>query len=193
MPSRPRRRSTRASTSVRKAADLVGSRSPQAARDGEEESQARHANGQPGAFEPRARLINEWIQAGVIGPAGSLRGRIDRSGRKECHVLANRLRNRRLFNPLKQDKAKRDRGCPNPPQAQAPRPPAGQRMARGGYGFAGSFGNEWTQVRLNKDTAWTLSTISRSRLHSIGICIWGLRKEVPFHSIYHPFNWRGCC
>ena len=29
-------------------------------------------------------------------------------------------------------------------------------MARGGYGFAGSFGNEWTQVRLNKDTAWTL-------------------------------------
>jgi hypothetical protein len=35
------------------AADLVCPRSPHAARDGEEESQTRHADGQPGTFEPR--------------------------------------------------------------------------------------------------------------------------------------------
>jgi predicted dehydrogenase len=64
-------------------------------------------------------------------------------------------------------------------------------MAKGGYGSAGSFGNEWTQVRLNRDTAWTVLNDS-SKPSTLNWDLYlGPAPEVPFHSIYHPFNWRG--
>ena len=64
-------------------------------------------------------------------------------------------------------------------------------MARGGYGFAGSFGNDWTQVRVNKETAWTvLNDFSKPSTLNWDLYL-GPAPEVQFHPIYHPFNWRG--
>jgi len=147
--------------------------------------------GNQGHSSHEARLINEWIQAGVIGPV------------REVYVWTNR--------PIW------PQGVPRPgkpaaesapaqaapeigqgaapsqaqPQGQTPRPPAGQRMARGGYGTAGSFGNDWTQVRLNKETAWTvLNDFSKPSTLNWDLYL-GPAPEVAFHSIYHPFNWRG--
>jgi len=142
--------------------------------------------GNQGHSSHEARLINEWIQAGVLGPV------------REVYVWTNR--------PIwPQGVPRPGKPAPDPEPAQtseagqglsqsqapAPRPPAGQRMARGGYGFAGSFGNEWTQVRLNKDTAWTVLNDS-SKPSTLNWDLYlGPAPEVPFHSIYHPFNWRG--
>jgi len=149
--------------------------------------------GNQGHSSHEARLINEWIQAGVIGPV------------REVYVWTNRpIWPQGVPRPGKpasepapvqsSDARQGEAGqglSQSPPQAQTPRPPAGQRMARGGYGTAGSFGNEWTQVRLNKDTAWTvLNDFSKPSTLNWDLYL-GPAPEVPFHSIYHPFNWRG--
>ncbi len=142
--------------------------------------------GNQGHSSHEARLINEWIQAGIIGPV------------REVYVWTNR--------PIwPQGVPRPGKPAPEPapevgqgtapsqaqPQQQSPRPPAGQRMARGGYGFAGSFGNEWTQVRLNRETAWTiLNDFSKPATLNWDLYL-GPAPEVPFHPIYHPFNWRG--
>ena len=149
--------------------------------------------GNQGHSSHEARLINEWIQAGVIGPVREVyvwtnrpiwpQG-VPRPGKpapESAPVQSSETRQGEAGQGLSQ----------SPPQAQAPRPPAGQRMARGGYGSAGSFGNEWTQVRLNKDTAWTLlNDFSKPSTLNWDLYL-GPAPEVPFHSIYHPFNWRG--
>src|SRR5262249_8413459 len=132
--------------------------------------------GNQGHSSHDARLINEWIQAGIIGPA------------REVHVWTNR--------PIWPQGVPRP-GKPAPETSPAPEvgqpaaPPQGQRMARGGYGFAGSFGNDWTQVRVNKETAWTvLNNFSKPDTLNWDLYL-GPAPEVPFHPIYHPFNWRG--
>ncbi|MGE0129446.1 MAG: Gfo/Idh/MocA family oxidoreductase [Blastocatellales bacterium] len=142
--------------------------------------------GNQGHSNHDARLINEWIQAGVIGPV------------KEVYVWTNRP-----IWPQGVPRPGKPAPEPAPVQSAAPevgqgaaqprgaRPPAGQRMARGGYGSAGSFGNEWTQVRVNKETAWTvLNDFSKPSTLNWDLYL-GPAPEVPFHSIYHPFNWRG--
>jgi predicted dehydrogenase len=144
--------------------------------------------GNQGHSSHEARLINEWIQAGVIGPV------------REVLVWTNRpIWPQGVPRPGKpaSEPAPVPASAPEvgqgaaQPQGQAPRPPAGQRMARGGYGFAGSFGNDWTQVRLNKDTAWTvLNDFSKPSTLNWDLYL-GPAPEVQFHSIYHPFNWRG--
>src|SRR5262245_43101257 len=81
--------------------------------------------GNQGHSSHEARLINEWIQAGVIGPV------------REVHIWTNR--------PIwPQGVPRPGKPAPDPspevgqaaPGGQSPRPPAGQRMARGGYGNA---------------------------------------------------------
>jgi predicted dehydrogenase len=147
--------------------------------------------GNQGHSSHEARLINEWIQAGVIGPV------------REVYVWTNRpiwpQGVPRPGKPASESAPVQSSGAGqgetgqglSQSQAQAPRPPAGQRMARGGYGSAGSFGNEWTQVRLNRDTAWTvLNDFSKPSTLNWDLYL-GPAPEVPFHSIYHPFNWRG--
>jgi predicted dehydrogenase len=136
--------------------------------------------GNQGHSSHEARLINEWIQAGVIGPV------------REVHVWTNR--------PIwPQGVPRPGKPAPDPspevgqaaPAGQSPRPPAGQRMARGGYGNAGNFGNDWTQVKVNRDTAWNvLNDFSKPDTLNWDLYL-GPAPEVPFHSIYHPFNWRG--
>ncbi len=148
--------------------------------------------GNQGHSNTEARLINEWIQAGVIGPA------------HEVYVWTNRpiwpQGVPRPGKPAPEPTPAPEVGQSAPAgqssgqpagQPQQPRPPAGQRMARGGYGFAGSFGNEWTQVRLNKDTAWTvLNDFSKPSTLNWDLYL-GPAPDVEFHPIYHPFNWRG--
>jgi predicted dehydrogenase len=149
--------------------------------------------GNQGHSSHEARLINEWIQAGVIGPV------------REVYVWTNRPvwpqgvprpgKPAEEAAPAQSSESRQGEAgqglSQSPPQTQAPRPPAGQRMAKGGYGFAGSYGNEWTQVRLNKDTAWTiLNDFSKPSTLNWDLFL-GPAPEIPFHSIYHPFNWRG--
>lgn len=131
--------------------------------------------GNQGHSSHDARLINEWIQAGIIGPV------------REVHVWTNR--------PIWPQGVPRP-GKPAPetnptPETNQANAPQGQRMARGGYGTAGSFGNDWTQVRVNKETAWTvLNDFTKPSTLNWDLYL-GPAPEVPFHPIYHPFNWRG--
>ncbi|MBO0860106.1 MAG: Gfo/Idh/MocA family oxidoreductase [Chloracidobacterium sp.] len=140
--------------------------------------------GNQGHSSHEARLINEWIQAGVIGPV------------KEVYVWTNRpIWPQGVPRPGKPEPehapsqpSESGQGLSNSP---APRPPAGQRMAKGGYGSAASFGNDWTQVRLNRETAWTvLNEFSKPSTLNWDLYL-GPAPEVQFHPIYHPFNWRG--
>jgi predicted dehydrogenase len=146
--------------------------------------------GNQGHSNHDARLINEWIQAGVIGPV------------REVHVWTNRpIWPQGVPRPGKPAPEPAPVQSPAPEvgqgqsqsqgQSQGPRPPAGQRMARGGYGFAGSFGNDWTQVRINKETAWSvLNDFSKPSTLNWDLYL-GPAPDVQFHPIYHPFNWRG--
>lgn len=142
--------------------------------------------GNQGHSSHEARLINEWIQAGIIGPV------------REVYVWTNRpiwpQGVPRPGKPAPEPAPAPEAGhaAPSgPAQGQAPRQAAGQRMARGGYGSAGSFGNEWTQVRVNRETAWTvLNNFSKPDTLNWDLYL-GPAPEVQFHPIYHPFNWRG--
>ncbi len=108
--------------------------------------------GNQGHSSHDARLINEWVQAGVIGPV------------KEVHVWTNR---------------------PIWPQG-VPRPAKVPVNLDGG-----GFGNDWTSRQLNKAVANAIlgDPVVPSTLN------WDLylgpAPEVPYHPIYHPFNWRG--
>jgi predicted dehydrogenase len=112
--------------------------------------------GNQGHSSEGAALINEWIQAGIIGPV------------REVHVWTNR---------------------PIWPQGIS-RP--GKAAAAGGRG--GNFGNEWTSKKLS-------DTLAEAMLGNAGNAApppnldWDLflgpAPDVPYHSIYHPFNWRG--
>ncbi|MBK9316988.1 MAG: Gfo/Idh/MocA family oxidoreductase [Acidobacteria bacterium] len=108
--------------------------------------------GNQGHSSHDARLINEWVQAGVIGPV------------KEVHVWTNR---------------------PIWPQG-VPRPAKVPVNLDGG-----GFGNDWTARQLNKAVANAIlgDPVVPSTLN------WDLylgpAPEVPYHPIYHPFNWRG--
>ncbi|HKQ73304.1 MAG TPA: Gfo/Idh/MocA family oxidoreductase [Blastocatellia bacterium] len=157
--------------------------------------------GNQGHSSHEARLINEWIQAGVIGPVREVlvwtnrpiwpQG-VPRPGKPEPEpVQASASESAGVGQSPSQSQSSGSGQSPSQSQAQAPRPPAGQRMARGGYGFAGSFGNDWTQVKLSKDTAWTvLNDFSKPSTLNWDLYL-GPAPEVQFHSIYHPFNWRG--
>lgn len=108
--------------------------------------------GNQGHSSHDARLVNEWVQAGVIGPV------------REVHVWTNR---------------------PIWPQG-VPRPAKVPVNLEGG-----GFGNDWTSRQLNKATANAIlgDPVVPSTLN------WDLylgpAPEVPYHPIYHPFNWRG--
>jgi predicted dehydrogenase len=127
-----------------------------------------------------ARLINEWIQAGVIGAV------------KEVHVWTNR--------PIW------PQGVPRPAMLPAEAPAAGPASAPAGAPAVGSaaagtvpgaaaapgnLANDWTSRRLNREIASTL--VGQYSIPST--LDWDLflgpAPDVPYHPIYHPFNWRG--
>ncbi|HEU4386657.1 MAG TPA: Gfo/Idh/MocA family oxidoreductase [Blastocatellia bacterium] len=125
-----------------------------------------------------AALINEWIQAGLIGPV------------KEVHAWTNR--------PIW------PQGIPRPSKvavvadASVEQPQGGGTGGRqgggpgvpGGGGGAGA-GNNWNS-RL---VAQTLATAMVGDFSMPAGLDWDLflgpAPEVAYHPIYHPFNWRG--
>jgi predicted dehydrogenase len=69
------------------------------------------------------------------------------------------------------------------------KPAPDQAGARRGGG--GGFGNDWTSQKLNEAIA---TVIDGGETPPPGLnwdVFLGPAPEVPFHSIYHPFNWRG--
>lgn len=110
--------------------------------------------GNMGHSSEGAALINEWIQAGVIGAV------------REVHVWTNR--------PIW------PQGIPRPskPAIVADGPAAGS-------------GTSWTSRGVNK----TLATAMDGDYSVPAGLDWDLflgpAPEVPYHPIYHPFNWRG--
>jgi predicted dehydrogenase len=108
--------------------------------------------GNQGHSSNDARLINEWVQAGVIGPV------------HEVYVWTNR---------------------PIWPQG-VPRPEKGAPQNN-----LGSFGNDWSQRRVDVETAAAIAG-SYTPSANLNWDLWlGPGPETPYHPIYHPFNWRG--
>jgi predicted dehydrogenase len=130
--------------------------------------------GNHGHSSEGAALINEWIQAGVIGTV------------KEVHVWTNR--------PVW------PQGIPRPSKvAVVADTPAGQpgggtggRQGGGPAGGGGTgAGNNWNSRLVNE----TLATAMLGDFSMPAGLEWDLflgpAPEVAYHPIYHPFNWRG--
>jgi predicted dehydrogenase len=112
--------------------------------------------GNQGHSSDDARLINEWIHAGLIGPV------------HEVHVWTNRPI---VYWP---------QGLPRP-TGVAPPPES-----------PGDFGNPWTYAHVQDVLA---AAMGGGRAPPAGLD-WNLYlgpvvADVPYHPIYHPFNWRG--
>jgi predicted dehydrogenase len=113
--------------------------------------------GNMGHSSEGAALINEWVQAGVIGPV------------REVHVWTNR--------PLGFWPQGIPRPCKPPVAADAP--------AQSG------FGTEWSARVVNRALAAAMDgnyPLPQGLNWDIFL---GPGPEVPYHPVYHPFNWRG--
>jgi predicted dehydrogenase len=110
--------------------------------------------GNQGHSSEEARLICEWIQAGVLGQV------------KEVYVWTNRPRG---YWP---------QGISRPYKPEAT-PEASQ------------FGTEWTQNRINRETAAMMMSDVRLPSTLNWDLYLGPAAEIPYHPVYHPFNWRG--
>lgn len=108
--------------------------------------------GNQGHSSDEARLINEWIQAGILGKV------------TEVYVWTNR--------PIW------PQGVPRPAKVQ---------VSLEGSGA----GNDWTARQVSKATANALMADATMPSTLNWDLYLGPAPEVPFHPIYHPFNWRG--
>jgi predicted dehydrogenase len=126
--------------------------------------------GNQGHSTDDARLINEWVQAGLIGAV------------REVHVWTNRPAG---WWP---------QGVPRPGRA-IPRPAAPQTDAVYAPGSPKTVvgAPQWSQGTINNlisEGLWADDYSPPDSLH------WDLYtapcpRDVPYHPIYHPFNWRG--
>ncbi|MGH9836633.1 MAG: hypothetical protein ACRD9Y_26710, partial [Blastocatellia bacterium] len=140
--------------------------------------------GNQGHSSEGAALINEWIQAGVIGPV------------KEVFVWTNRPVN---YWP---------QGVPRPakPAVVADAPAAGAGAGSGvasgtgpgsgqgrsgGRSGAGAGGQGWSARRLNQEIAAAMMSEYSTPSTLEWDLFLGPAPEVAYHPIYHPFNWRG--
>ncbi len=117
--------------------------------------------GNQGHSTTDARLINEWIQAGLIGPV------------HEVHIFTNR--------PIWPQGLVR----PSVPPMRTPSapPPVGVPVGA----------REWNQNTVNDALAlgmWTANVPVPDTLKWDLYC-GPIANKVPYHPIYHPFNWRG--
>lgn len=104
-----------------------------------------------------ARLINEWVQAGVIGPV------------REVYVWTNR--------PLGYW-----------PQG-VPRPSGGDLQTL--YQLAQRYGTSWSQGRINQTIAAMMGSYPVPEGLRWDLYLGPVKDDIPYHPIYHPFNWRG--
>ena len=100
-----------------------------------------------------ARLINEWIEAGLIGPV------------REVHIWTNR---------------------PIWPQG-VPRP-----MLPGELATKSSAAPSWSRTGVREATAYGLGgSYAPPAGMNWDLYLGPVVEDVPYHPIYHPFNWRG--
>jgi len=143
--------------------------------------------GNMGHSSEGAALVNEWVQAGVIGPV------------KEVHVWTNRPLG---FWP---------QGIPRPgkagPQAAASGVSGGgisgaaipqsgpqggpQGAGQGGPGGGMGFGTDWNARMVNRALATAMDGDYPVPQGLNWDLFLGPGPEVAYHPIYHPFNWRG--
>jgi hypothetical protein len=124
--------------------------------------------GNMGHSSEGAALVNEWVQAGVIGPV------------REVYVWTNR--------PL----GYWPQGIPRPgkPPAPAATPASsagGQSAPAGGT----NFGTDWNARLVNRVLAAAMDADYPVPAGVNWDLFLGPAPEVPYHPIYHPFNWRG--
>ena len=111
--------------------------------------------GNQGHSSEGARLINEWIGAGIIGPV------------HEVHVWTNRPV---VYWP---------QGVPRPTGMSAPE-------------VAGAFGNPWTFRHVQDVLAGAMGSGGAPPAGlDWNMFLGPIAENVPYHPIYHPFNWRG--
>ena len=129
--------------------------------------------GNHGHSSEGAALINEWIQAGVIGQV------------REVHVWTNR--------PIWPQGIPRPSRVATAADAPAQQPGSGPVVGQGGPGGVASTGagNPWNSRLVNE-------TLATAMLGDVAMPVgleWDLflgpAPEVAYHPIYHPFNWRG--
>jgi predicted dehydrogenase len=111
--------------------------------------------GNQGHSTDDARRINEWIQAGVIGPV------------REVHVWTNR--------PVVYWPQGIPRPSGEPLEAPGPSP----------------FGNPWSFRRVNRVLASAMGSSPKPDELRWDLYLGPVAEDVPYHPIYHPFNWRG--
>jgi predicted dehydrogenase len=111
--------------------------------------------GNQGHSTDTARLINEWVQAGVIGPI------------REVHVWTNR--------PV----TYWPQGVPRPVGGAMPTAPNSP------------FGNPWSFGYVNMVLASAMGTATPPPGFRWDLYLGPVAENLPYHPIYHPFNWRG--
>ena len=122
--------------------------------------------GNQGQSTDGARLINEWIQAGLIGPV------------REVHLSTDRP-----IWPQGVPRPARSASAIAPTAYTSPLPPP--------PGSQGA-GNEWTPPRrLSQEFGRALSGEYTPSPDLDWDLFLGPAPDVPYHPIYHPFNWRG--
>ena len=122
--------------------------------------------GNQGQSTDGARLINEWIQAGVIGPV------------REVHLSTDRP-----IWPQGVPRPARNAEGVTPTSYNSPLPPP--------PGSAGA-GNDWTPPRrVSQEFGRALSLAVGPSPDLDWDLFLGPAPHVPYHPIYHPFNWRG--
>jgi predicted dehydrogenase len=111
--------------------------------------------GNQGHSSDGARLINEWVQGGIIGPV------------REVYVWTNRPV---VYWP---------QGVPRPTGGPTPMP-------------SGSpFGNEWSPRYVSRVLAAAMGSYRVPDGFRWDLYLGPVAEDVPYHPIYHPFNWRG--
>jgi predicted dehydrogenase len=111
--------------------------------------------GNQGHSSDGARLVNEWIQAGIIGPV------------REVHVWTNRPV---VYWP---------QGVPSPTGSPPPVAPPSP------------FGNPYSFRYVNTLLASALGSYPVPEGLHWDLYVGPVAEDVPYHPIYHPFNWRG--
>jgi predicted dehydrogenase len=111
--------------------------------------------GNQGHSSDGARLINEWVQAGIIGPV------------HEVHVWTNRPV---VYWP---------QGLPRPTGEPVPDP------------GNSPFGNPWSPRHVSDVMASAMGSYPVPKGLHWDLYLGPVAEDVPYHPIYHPFNWRG--
>ncbi len=129
--------------------------------------------GNMGHSSEGAALVNEWVQAGVIGPV------------REVYVWTNRPLGfwpQGIPRPGKSPVVADASAAPANGNGSGPAPPAAT---------GNTFGTDWDAPLVNKALAAAMDGDYPTPAGLEWDLFLGPAPEVAYHPIYHPFNWRG--